>query len=61
MSFQIRYALHTPRSIAACAAHDRGVRAFGAGASYTRNLASRRKYLAPRSSPSSGIATSDRV
>lgn len=46
MSFQIRYALHTSRSIAGCVAEDRSVRAFGAGASYSRTPARRRKCLA---------------
>ena len=46
MLFQIRYALHTSRSIAGCPAEDRGVRAFGAGASYSRTPALRRKRLA---------------
>jgi len=46
MSFQIRYALHTSRSIAGCAAEDRSVRVVGAGASYSRTPALRRKCLA---------------
>src|SRR5258705_11656775 len=46
MSFQIRYALHTPRSSAGCTAEDRSVRAFGVGASYSRTPALRRKCLA---------------
>ena len=50
MSFMIRYALHRPESNSAPSADDRGLRAFGVGASCTRTPASLRKYLAPRAS-----------
>ena len=46
MSFQIRYALHTPRSIAGSTAEDRSMRAFGVGALYSRTPVLRRKCLA---------------
>jgi hypothetical protein len=46
MSFQVRYALHTFRSVAGCSAEDRSVRVLGAGASYSRTPALRRKCLA---------------
>jgi hypothetical protein len=48
MSFMTRYALHTPGSNAAQAASDRGVRAFGVGASCSRTQAAWLEYLAPR-------------
>ena len=49
-SYIARYALHTPESLAARAANDRGVRVLGVGASCSRTMATRRKQLAPRAS-----------